>query len=300
MRVEDCRAALTVGFRHGLQSKDHRIVDWTLEHERAIEQITPLAKALARFKESSWQKMSLVERVNFASPLLKTFNAFEQDLGLAYVEATGAADLLKLPKDDRRIVIDGAYACYRLDWLAHSGNKRRDGLASEMKRHVKTVITVANDLTEYALAEKIDAATATLPKIIAFADSALFDQFKGHLIAATKLRLRNLQSPFGLKIAPAEVPPKSPAPVGAAPIFGAPLIDSAAFKFPRLYELTGISDPRTLADYMKKAGLPPTKRGGRHRVFTKSEVMKLLETITTESSESPLVSKCKASLQTIN
>ncbi len=36
---------------------------------------------------------------------------FEQDLGLAYAEAKGAADLLKLPKDDRRIVIDGRYAC---------------------------------------------------------------------------------------------------------------------------------------------------------------------------------------------
>src|SRR5262245_48181699 len=49
-RVEECRASVTVGFRKGLQSKEHRISDWKLYHDRAIEDVTPLVKALAKFK----------------------------------------------------------------------------------------------------------------------------------------------------------------------------------------------------------------------------------------------------------
>ncbi len=39
--------ALTVGFRHGLQSKRSSHRGLTLEHERVIGQVTPLAEALA-------------------------------------------------------------------------------------------------------------------------------------------------------------------------------------------------------------------------------------------------------------
>jgi hypothetical protein len=193
-RVERCRRALTVGFRRGLRSKEDRISDWTLDHERAIEQITPLAKALATFKESRWRKMNQVQRINYASPLLRDlYPHMESALGLAYAEAKGAAELLKLSKEDQRVVIDGAYASLRLDWLTREGNSRPPGAGSnELNAHVRTIVSIANDLKQYALAEKIGAAGTTVPKIVAFTKTALFDQFKGHLIAATKERLEGL------------------------------------------------------------------------------------------------------------
>jgi len=190
-RIDLCRPALTVGLYHGLQSKEVRIVDWALYHDRAIERIAPLVEALAKFDESRWSKMDFGQRIDYAGRVLNKLDPWlEFEPGLAYVEAKNAADLLRLPEDDRRIVIDGAYACYRLDWLECGKNSGGAGAAREMKAHVKTIIGIANDLTEYALAVDIAAATTALREIIAFPKSVLFDRFKGHLIEGTTQRLQ--------------------------------------------------------------------------------------------------------------
>jgi hypothetical protein len=277
-RVEDCRPALTVGFRRGLQSKEHRIIEWTLEHERAIDQVTPLVKALAKFKESRWRKMDLVQRINFASEALAGVDDhWEQDLGLAYVEAKGAANLLKLPKDDRRIVIDGAYACYRLDWLTRVGDSKQS--RAELQAHVKTIISVANDLKEYTLAEKIDAATATVQKIIVFTKSALFDQFKGHLIEATKLRLQ-IQ------------PTAMPAPVNPPSTSTNP---GTTYSVATVLEMAGVSDT-TLNQYAKRARVKTPGRGKRNHRYTADEVRLILQTIINSTTDRRMKERCRGAL----
>jgi hypothetical protein len=183
-RIEECRAALTVGFRRGLQSKEDRIHDWTLEHETAIERVVPLVNALQKFTRSRWLKMNVVERINSATAELDQFDLYPAELGLAYAEAKGAADLLKLHKGEQRIVIDGSYACFRLDWLAD--DLQRGGGTDEMRDHVRTIISVANDLREYDLAERIEGSIRARASLAAFPRTALFDRFKGHLIDATK------------------------------------------------------------------------------------------------------------------
>lgn len=72
------------------------------------------------------------------------------------------------------------------------------------------------------------------------------------------------------------------------------------FTFRTLYQLTGIADPRTLARYIELAGLPPTKRGGRHRRFTEDQVKAILQAVIDNSDEQLLIDKCQQSLQTIN
>lgn len=188
--VERVRPALLIGFYGPLEQKDnYGRLERESYHDRAIREAEPLVNALLAIQLEEWSKMSGDDRRKLAwsLPEINDYHMTNTSMDFAFMEAERASKLLRLSPENQRIIIDGSYACRRLDALDESAMAGEEA-RQERAAHEVTIKNLCNDIGQHDLAEKIEATINDPARELSFPKCVLYDRFKGHLIDAIKQR----------------------------------------------------------------------------------------------------------------